>query len=227
MTPRPPVLPPRADGASRLLSFVGGRADLPRRGYSLFVRLMKWSLPLVALVIVGVLIVRLQESELPPPKLSGTPSVTPEGQVALIGARYEGVDAAGRAFHVTADRAQHPLTDIGAVMLEKPMADMALDDGGGIAASAARGSYDRAASLLKLSGGVRFFHDSGYEITMDEIDIRMTQRQAQSLSPVRAQGPAGTIMAAGLEVMASGDRIVFKGPARLVLSPAALKGGKI
>lgn len=197
---------------------------MPRRGYSLFVRLMKWGLPLVALVIVGVLISRFQENTAPTPSISGTPAVTPEGQIALVGARYEGVDDKHRPFRVTADEASHALTGKDNVSLKKPMADMALGDNSWIAASADQGEYARDAAELALSGNVRIFHDSGYELLMDEVLIHLKTSAAESKKAVKAQGPAGLLEAASLDITQQGDSIVFKGPAKLTLFPSAFKG---
>lgn len=205
------------DRHEKLLSFIGGRSDLPRRGYSLFVRAMKWGLPLAALIIVGVLITRLQESAKPLPVIAGSPTVTPEGQVALVGARYEGVDDKHRPFRVTADEASHALSAKDGVTLKKPMADISLENNTWVAASADQGEFMRDTSRLRLHGNVRIFHDAGYEATLDDIDIDLKNSQAQSQSPVRAQGPAGTLEAASLRVADGGDSVIFQGPAKLTL----------
>ena len=193
----------------KLFSFIGGRSDLPRRGYSLFVRTMKWGLPLAALVIVGILIARLQESAKPLPVIAGAPTITPEGQVALVGARYEGVDEKHRPFRVTADEASHALSAKDGVTLKKPMADILLDDNSWLAASADEGEFTRDSARLRLSGNVRIFYDAGYEASLDDIDIDLKKSEAQSQNPVRAQGPTGTLTAQKITVADGGANDAF------------------
>ncbi len=203
----------------RLVSFTAGRSDLPRRGYSFFVKFMKWVMPLAALAIVGVLIFHLQESETPAPLpvISATPKITPQGQIALTQARYEGVDHEKRPFRITADEASGTPDREGAVSLKKPMADITFPDGSWLSAQADQGRYVSSTAFLSLSGHVRIFHDLGYELLLQVLDVSFNEGTAKSGQPVKAQGPVGRLEAQSLEVSQNGARVLFRGPLKLTL----------
>ena len=187
-------------------------------GYSWFVRISKVTLPLVALALIGLVIARLSEdprqiqlTELP------TKEKTTPGQIALVKARYEGMDAKGRKYTLTADKAIRNMLSDEAVTLEKPRADMALDGGSSITVHAEKGDYDNKSQKLSLAGGVTVYHDSGYEMHLQDVSVDVATRHAVTQNPVRAQGPAGELQAQNMDVSEGGDLIVFGGPAFLTL----------
>ena len=212
----------------RLQSFSAGG---PRRlrslgaGYSLFVRVAKIALPVAALIIAGIVVARLSYD--PQQKsLTALPQAdkTTPGQVDLVSARYEGADASGRLYTLSADKASRSLSSPDVVLLEKPEADMTLEDKSWLAARAAAGIYDNAAKTLVLKGGINVFHDAGYELTLSEISIDIAKRSAVTNGPVSGKGPTGTLAAAGAEIRDGGDLVLFRGPVKLTLY--RLSGGK-
>lgn len=207
--------------APRRLSALG-------RGYSVFVKVLKFTLPLAALVIIGVLIARLSED--PQQKnlssLSSKEKTAP-GQIELIQAKYEGVDDQGRPYTVTADKAARVMNAPDAVVFENPLADITLRDKTWVAVKAKSGYFDRTAETLSLKGEVSVFHDSGYELFLQELTINLKEKTAATSLPVRAQGPLGTIAAGSMTVKNQGDLIVFGGPVMLTvfrLSPREERG---
>lgn len=187
-------------------------------GYTWFVRITKIALPLVALAIIGVVVSRLssdpqitQLAELP------KQTKTAAGRSELVKARYEGMDAKGHKYTVTADSATRDMSAEQTVLLQKPRADIALDGGSWLAVHAAEGKYDNKASKLFLTGGVTAYHDSGYEVHLQDIAVNISTKEAASLLPVDAQGPVGELHAQNVAVSQAGDMIVFGGPAQLTL----------
>lgn len=196
-------------------------------GYSRFVRVSKIVLPLIAFALIFVVFARLsgepkqaQMAERPPEE-----KTTP-GQVEMIKARYEGVDEQGRRYTLTAQRATRDMKAAQAVMLEKPEADLSLKDGGWISVRAAKGRFDNKAEKLALAGGVAVFHDSGYEMHLQNVAVDMAARHAVSRLPVKGQGPLGVIEAANIDILRAGELIVFGGPAKLKLHRVKVKEQK-
>ncbi len=203
------------------------RAAAVGAGYSWFVRVTKFALPIAAVVIVGIVVARLSEdpqqlqiAELPQQQEKTTP-----GEVDIVEASYKGVDAKGRAYTISADHARRVMGSDTAVALEKPKADITLEDGTGLVVNAATGLYNNTAGTLKLSGGVDAFHDSGYEFHLQDIDVKVQAREASTTKPVSIQGPAGTLEAANMTITEQGDLITFGGPAKMSLQ-GKLKIGK-
>lgn len=205
----------------RLASF---DAPPPRRlntlgsGYTWFVRIAKFLLPLAAIVIIGIVAARLS---LDPDreKITDLPqdSKTSAGQIQLEKAKYEGVDSQGRPYTLTAEAASRSPATPDRVDLTTPKADITMQDGQWIALEAGTGSFDTGTGQLLLNGGVRIFHDSGNEMTLDSIDIDTKKGSAVSHSRINAQGPLGTLSATGVTVDTSGDIIIFGGPATMTL----------
>lgn len=182
------------------------------KGYSVFVKTLKFALPAAALVIIGILVSRLSED--PRQQLSAVPKAerTTPGQIELVAARYEGVDDENQPYTVTADKAVRDMTAPDKILFENPMADITLKDKTWIAVKSKSGFLDRTTETLSLKDDVSVFHDNGYEMHLQDIRINMKHKTAETSLPVRAQGSIGTIAAKNMTVDETGNRIIFGGP---------------
>lgn len=193
-------------------------------GYSRFVRVSKFILPLIAFALMAVVFAQLSQDPQQSQIAEGPrEEKTTPGQVEMAEARYEGSDAQGRRYTLTAKQATRDMTAQEAVMLEKPEAELALENGGWVSVRAAQGRFDNKAEKLSLSGGVDIFHDSGYEMHLKDVAVDLSARHAVSRNPVTGQGPLGVIDAANIDILREGELIVFGGPAKLKLHRASEK----
>ena len=195
------------------------------RGYSFFVRSAKFALPILALVIVALVIARLQKD----PMREELASLPPEektlpGQVELVEARYEGVDEKNQPYTLTADKAAQLPENENLILLERPRADITLEDGSWIALHAQSGTFDKQAFLLNLTGDVRLFHDRGYELSTTKMSADLQKRAATAPAQTSVQGPMGRITGARMDVAPGGEKIIFQGPATLILHDLSGKG---
>ncbi len=197
----------------RFDAYVPRRLSAFGRGYSVFVRVLKYVLPLVALVIIGILFARLSGEHAQNASTMAQGEKTTPGQIELVGAKYEGVDDQGHPYTVTADRAVRDMSNAESMRFENPVADITLTDGTWLAVKSRSGFFDRTNETLQLDGGVTVFHDGGYEMTLEDININLRDRTASSEKPVSAQGPLGTIAAQNMTVSDQGFLITFGGPA--------------
>lgn len=196
------------------------------QGYSLVVRILKFSLPLAALVIVAVLIVRLTSGTSQVQNLASQPAAekTTPGLIELVKPKYEDVDDKGRPYTVTADKATRAVNEPDVVTFTNPVADITLADNSWLAVNAKTGIFDHKNDTLDLKDDVTIFHDSGYELHTQELRLYLKLKTASTTLPVQAQGPIGTIAAQNMTVFDQGNLIVFGGPATLTLF--RLSGGK-
>ncbi len=187
------------------------------QGYSIFVTVLKFALPVLALVIVGILMTRLSGE--PPQTIAALPKEekTTPGQIELVEARYEGVDDENHPYTVTADKAVRAMHAPDTVLFENPMADITLQDQTWVAVKAKSGSFDRTLERVTMNDEVSVFHDSGYEMRLQNLDIDLKQKTAHTPRSVLAQGPMGTITAHSMTVKNQGNLIVFGGPATLTI----------
>ena len=223
---------PGKDGSGyrRLGVFGGAAGDLEQRaprehstGYSHFVSMMKVLLPFVALLLIVLVVVwpnlKLQDTKfgLGFSEVKIGDGVNP----SMINPRYFGTDKRRQTFSITADLAKNLLADDRRVELEKPKADISLEDGSWLVVTASMGYFARQDEKLALEGGVNLFHDSGYEFRTDKLDIDLSSGTASGDQPVEGQGPFGHIVAEGFRLLDKGKTVVFTGKSRLIMYPGA------
>ncbi|HBR68863.1 MAG TPA: LPS export ABC transporter periplasmic protein LptC [Rhodospirillaceae bacterium] len=191
------------------------------QNYSKFVRWMRLLLPLAALAIVAVLFTwNSTNDDIAIPVEKQVAGSTEIGKNELVNPRFESTDENKQPYTVTAERAIQGEEDEKLVILEKPVADMLLNSGNWIAAQADKGAYHQGTQKLMLEGHVKLFHDKGYQLETQKLQIDVTKSLAWSDNPVYGQGPAGTLEAKGLKADNNAGRLVFTGPAKLVLNSA-------
>lgn len=207
----------------------GGRADgddhrAPLRSggsYSVFVAWMKVLLPFLALGLIALIVIwpRLKSDDtfhigFSSVRLSGS------AQPGVDNARYMGTDENRRPYTITADLARIDDKIDGLVRLETPKADLTLENGTWLVLTANKGRFFEGRQHLELEGNVNLFHDTGYEIATEHLNIDLKTNVAQSTAPVVGHGPFGVLNSAGLKLIDRGRIIYFTGPAKLVLYPS-------
>jgi lipopolysaccharide export system protein LptC len=187
-------------------------------GYTWFVKTLRLALPVGALIIVGIVVARLSVDP-EQQNIADVPASaeTSAGQIALEGAKYEGVDAQGRAYTLTADAASRDPKLPDSLTLTRPKADISLTEDSWLAVESQSGLYDNAAKKLILSEGVKVFHDSGNEMHFQDVTIDLATNDATTAHAVSAQGPLGTLSAGGMTVSEQGNKILFTGPVAMKL----------
>lgn len=204
---------------------MAGRHRRPRSrsggGYSRFVTWMKVLLPFFALGLIALIIIwpRLKSDDtfqigFSSVRLSGT------AKPGVDNARYMGTDENRRPYSITADLARIEEDTDGLISLEMPKADLTLEDGTWLVMTAENGEFLQGQQLLDLEGGVNLFHDTGYEITTDQLRMDLQRNVAESQTPVAGHGPFGELRSQGLRLIDKGRVIYFTGPAELILYPA-------
>lgn len=189
------------------------------QSYSKFVRWMRLVLPLAALIIVAILFTWTgTEEDIAIPIQEQAAEQKNIGKNELVNPRFESMDENKQPYTVTAHRAVQDETDEKLVILEQPVADMLLNSGNWVAVEADKGAYHQDTQKLLLEGHVKLFHDKGYQMETQKLHVDVEQNMAWSDDDVYGQGPAGTLNAKGMKANNATGRLVFTGPARLVLN---------
>ncbi|MBL8690557.1 MAG: LPS export ABC transporter periplasmic protein LptC [Rhodospirillaceae bacterium] len=222
-TPTKPTRPTLASVAPRL-----GPLSVGRRMSSRAVTVLKVTLPLIALVLLGLVLAWPQLN--PDPREFRLGATNLGADIAadaskMMKPRYVGTDENNQPFSVVAETATHA-GSADRILLASPKADVTMKDGSWVAVNAKEGLYDRIAQTLGLRGDVQVFHDAGYDFRTEAADIDMAAGTARGDKAVEGQGPFGHISAQGFEILDKGGRIVFSGKARLELRPQAMKAAK-
>jgi len=212
---------------SRSLASQSTRNPLPpyRSSYSRFVWLLKYVLPIVAMVVI-ILLVVWPELGQEPDKFRIPKSdirIQTKGGQRVKNATFTGIDRNNRTFSVSAEGVIQNSEGAKGVVLIQPKADVMLANDTWVIIEAPNGTFWRKRDMLELFGGVNLFHDYGYEVKTSKIRIDLKERTASGDAIVHAQGPHGKIKSQGFRVIDNGSRVIFTGKARLELFSSVLR----
>jgi lipopolysaccharide export system protein LptC len=227
--PGPPVSTPDAAPGLGGMRRIAPRRDLGasqlrrkgRRGAS--VRLLKIALPLVVFVSLGYVGYWWLQSRGTIVDATLIQQVPPDGagkaEVTVQDVKYDGKDAKGRPFSITADSASHVDGDDRHVSLKKPLADIVMSSGAYVALMANDGLLDRDADIITLNGDVTLFHDNGLSFQTDSATINLKDKTAEGSDTVEGQNGDGELISQGFRVRDDGDTIEFTGKAYMKIYP--------
>jgi len=208
------IAPRRDPGASRF-------RRKGRRGAS--VRLLKIALPLVVLVSLGYVGYWWLQSRGTIVDATLIQRVPPDGagkaEVTVQDVKYDGKDAKGRPFSITADSASHVDGDDRHISLKKPLADIVMSSGAYVALMANDGLLDRDSDIITLNGDVTLFHDNGLSFQTDSATINLKDKTAEGNDVVEGQNGDGELISQGFRVRDDGDTIEFTGKAYMKIYP--------
>jgi lipopolysaccharide export system protein LptC len=193
-------------------------------GYSRFVDLMRWLLPVAALVLIAVLIGW-------PDRDNGDGNLTlsfvnlgrQDESLRMISPRYVGTDSHGQPFVITADAATQDETDQELITLDAVEADVTLEDGRWIVLQSPTGLYNRREETLYLNDWVDIYSDDGHQFNARNVTLDLANSLASSIQPVHGQGPMGLLDAHGFKILDGGKRTRFEGGVKLTIKPKTSK----
>ncbi|HEX2941790.1 MAG TPA: LPS export ABC transporter periplasmic protein LptC [Rhodopila sp.] len=136
----------------------------------------------------------------------------------LIDARYNGLDAKGRPYTLTAATAKQVTPD--RIALTMPKGDITLANGTWLMLSSLDGTYIQSLNQLDLVNSVTLYRDDGTVMHTASASLDLKAGAAAGSQPVHVEGPFGVLDAQGFTVMDKGTAIDFTGPAHVVLNGA-------
>jgi lipopolysaccharide export system protein LptC len=194
------------------------RSTEVNRGYSAFVRKLRFILPLFA-VVMTVVVLTWDEAgrRVEPLKKEEVLPQSQNIQNELLKPVFNSVDEKNQPYTVTADRATQGRENPDLVELEKPIATLKQNDGTALDANAATGLYEQKTQKLNLEGAVLLKHSDGTTLSTEELRVDLATHKAYSGRDVRVENKSGTIDATGLEGDAETGALIFTGPAKVTL----------
>ena len=185
--------------------------------YSIFIRWLRLILPVIAVAIIAVVFTWDNTTQ-------DMKNLTQEIQAPIIGRnellnpRFENKDKKNQPYTITAMRATQGQTDDNLIILEKPLADMLLNSGRWLAAKSNQGAYRQDTQRLLMTGNVEVFHDQGYQLNTESLNVDMKTENIWSEVDVFLKGPEGTIEAKAMDANNTDQILKFFGPAKLTLT---------
>lgn len=179
----------------------GGRhAGDPQR-YSQFVAVMKRVLLLLGLAIIAaVAAYSLQPRESGRVAMSFARLTKIANDLAMIKPRLHGTDDRGDPFLITAQRAVQTGPSAHKARLYGVQADITLQKGLWVSASAKMGYLDVDHHTLRLVGALSIYASNGYELHTEHALVDLASGQVSGDSPITGQGPDGTLSAQRFEI---------------------------
>jgi lipopolysaccharide export system protein LptC len=196
------------------------RTSAKSRHHSSLVRKLRLLLPLAALAIVVVMFSwsDMDKISAPVPREKISPQTV--GKNELLSPKFQSEDSSRQPYTITAEKAFQKSENLDQVILDKPVADINLKDGTWVALEAVGGEFSQSSGNLILDGQVKIFHDSGYELHTEHMNIDIKNETLSSTKPVTGHGPGADIEASGLTGTGDNKTLIFTGPAKLTLRPA-------
>ena len=196
-----------------------------RDRYSYFVGLMRLTLPAVAVGLIAMIALwpmldfeagKFRTGFLSSLKLRDIENLT------LVKPQYYGRDSKNRAYSITAALARQDNPESELIALSAPTAEITLGDGTWVALTAKRGELFRKAKRLLLKGEVSVFHDAGYSLRTESVNVDLAGGNAVGHQRIVGYGPLGKLEAEGFRIVDKGRSVFFTGRTHLVIRPGAM-----
>ena len=143
-------------------------------------------------------------------------------EIAMTGARYQGVASSGQPFLITADQASEANDGSGRIDMQQPRATITMKNGRIIKLKSNYGVFDQPREVVDMAGDVVVTQPAkNLELASDALFADLKLGKMRSLVPVIVTDDARRIDAETMTVFDNGDRIVFGGIARMVMWTAA------
>lgn len=192
---------------------------LPRSRYSRFVSLMKWLLPIGAvLIVISVFVASGTFDSRDKLAITFKEIETVDDDRRMVSPRMTGVDNKGRPYTVIAETATQAPDNPNRITLEKVEADLLLnEDGEWLSLSSRYGLLNTDMEEIELWENIRVFSDLGYRVRAATATIDLKHGTLKSDTPVYGQGPLGTLQSNGMEAENNGKTIRFTGGVKMVI----------
>ena len=194
-------------------------------GYSRFVWVAKFVLPVVAVGILGIVALWPELQDLP---RKDAPQAAMEEEAVVgevLNPRFYSVDAEDRPYSIVADEADQAAGDSAIIDLDVPQAEMEMAGGEKIWLDAEAGTYNQTDELVYLEGNVVLRHEDGTVFVTETANVDIAEGLAWGDRAIDGEGPFGDIAAQGFRVFDEGATVVFTGRSRLILPQEEGDGG--
>lgn len=148
-----------------------------------------------------------------------------QGAIVMDAPKVSGFTRDDRRYLVSADRAQHKLSDPNVIEMQGISAAFTLEDGKAANLEAQSGIFDNRSKRLFLTGAVRLNSEKGYSLEAETAEVDIDNDRIVSDGAVRARMGAMDTKAEHMTVSEGGERILFEGRVKTTLVPSDKAGG--
>lgn len=149
--------------------------------------------------------------------------IAENGEIALTGARYQGITSSGQTFHIIANQANEAIDGSGHIDMQQPRASITMKNGDMTQIQSDYGVFYRANQQVDMAGSVIVLQPTKkLYLTSEALFADLELGEMRSLVPVTVTDDKRRIDAANMTVFDNGDRILFGGDVRMVMQPSQM-----
>lgn len=186
--------------------------------YSRFVRIIRYVLPLVMIVIVAGMIAWSQLSDIdfqPLSKQDLKDLQKAEAQNQLLEPSFQTQDSSGRPIRITATQAVQDRDAIHRVILKNPQARF--EDDQVMTLRADQGVYNQKTEELLLIGGVNIRYGDDLVLSTETLQALIADNILKGDQPARLDSDRMTVTGSGVTLRRLEETLIFHGPVRAVI----------
>ncbi len=186
--------------------------------YSAFVGVMRYALPLSAVLLLGLIVIwPLASGREEGFRVTYSATEGQDGSLKMLNARYVGTDSQSQPFTVTAEEAIPSAADAMVITLKNLTADMFMEGDSWAAVTAREGLYNRTLATLDLAGDVTVYSDQGHELHTESAHLKIQAGEAEGHEAVSGQGPLGLINGSAFRITDRGANVFVSGPVKTTI----------
>lgn len=182
--------------------------------YTRFVFYSKWSLAVLAIVLVLALVVwplLLKDKSGVRVSFIGTAEIPKNGGTGaspvMNSPVYEGTDASGQQYHITGKRAIQQSNDL--IVVEQVQGQLTTKSNSTIQLTADRADYYQTQNRMELTGNIHVTHSNGYTFETSRATVDTKTMHVIGKEAVSGHGPTGNLLATGFEIIDNGAKVRF------------------
>ncbi|SKA02979.1 LPS export ABC transporter periplasmic protein LptC [Consotaella salsifontis] len=204
-----------------------GRAEAPprlerefrrARRHSTLVRILRISLPVLAVLILLAAGAKTWLARLIPDDMSLANVTVSDGRIVMEAPRLSGFDSHDQPYWMVADKAYQSVGD-GRIDLEGVRANLSLTDGTTVDISATKGQFDPEKQTLSLDDKITVRTSSGMTAEMQHADVNIAKNELTGQGPVEITTQSQTVHAGSLKVAGGGKLLSFGDRVKMTLLP--------
>ncbi len=189
--------------------------------HSAYVFILKFILPLTALVLIGMLFLYpMLTNKGKKIVLVAQNSKVPTTSPVMEKPKFIGIDSRSQPYQISARRAVQVKLDY--VTLEGVAGDMTLNSGNWVSVVSLKGNYNSATHQVNLIDDVNFFmvepDGATYQATTKNAFIDMDAGIMKSDEPVQIKSDSTSLTAQSFVIEREKQKITFKGPVKLIIN---------
>lgn len=193
------------------------------RRHSIFVKTLKWFLPVSVFTVVGLFILFLQGPDIVPENISITSVAVESGKLVMVDPVMDGFTKDQKPYQVRAEKALQDVREPDIIELQQMQANLPFADDKAAVLTATAGSMDNAKNILTLSEGVELVTDDGMVVKLKNAVVNIGDGSMQTKEPVDIKREGMAITANQMDVGDGGKTLVFQDRVRVTLAPDTVR----